>query len=83
MKKANSMKKPMTARVSSKGQTTIPAEFRRKAGIGPNDSVEFVYKAGQIVITKVQAVDHVWNAGQSAMMTEWNNEDENVYNDLA
>jgi AbrB family looped-hinge helix DNA binding protein len=71
------------SRVSSKGQTTIPAEFRRKAGIGPKDSVEFVFESGRIVMTKVQPIDAVWNAGQSALMTEWNNDDENVYNDLA
>jgi AbrB family looped-hinge helix DNA binding protein len=78
---ARSAKKP-TARVSSKGQTTIPAEFRRKAGIAAHDSVEFAFEAGRIVITKVQLIDHVWNAGQSAMMTEWNNPDEDIYNDL-
>jgi AbrB family looped-hinge helix DNA binding protein len=83
MSGAGSAKKPITARVSSKGQTTIPAEFRRKAGIGPNDSVEFVYESGRIVMTKAQPVDHIWNAGQSAMMTEWNNADEDVYNGLA
>ena len=76
-------KKPVTARVSSKGQTTIPAEFRRKAGIGPHDSVAFAFENGQIVMTKVQPIDHAWNTGQSAMMGEWANEEENVYNDLA
>jgi AbrB family looped-hinge helix DNA binding protein len=79
---ALSAKKPR-ALVSSKGQTTIPAEFRRKAGIGPHDSVEFAFEAGRIVLTKVQPIDQVWNEGQSALMIEWNNEDENVYNDLA
>jgi bifunctional DNA-binding transcriptional regulator/antitoxin component of YhaV-PrlF toxin-antitoxin module len=72
-----------TARVSSKGQTTIPAEFRRQAGIAAHDSVEFAFEAGRIVMTKVQPIDQVWNAGQSAMMTEWGNMDEDVYNDLA
>jgi AbrB family looped-hinge helix DNA binding protein len=78
-----SAKRPNIARVSSKGQTTIPAEFRKLAGIGPRDSVEFVFEAGRIVMTKVQPIDHAWNAGQSAMMSEWNNEDEDIYNDLA
>jgi bifunctional DNA-binding transcriptional regulator/antitoxin component of YhaV-PrlF toxin-antitoxin module len=77
------LSKKNVSRVSSKGQTTIPIEFRRKAGIGPADSVEFVFEAGRIVMTKVQPIDFVWNAGQSALMTEWNNDDENVYNDLA
>lgn len=72
-----------TARVTSKGQTTIPAEFRHKAGIAGGDSVEFTYDEGRIVLTKVQPVDHAWNAGQSAIMTEWDNEEEDVYNGLA
>ena len=83
MVSARFAKKPRAARVSSKGQTTIPAEFRRKLGIGPNDSVEFVLEDERIVMTKARPVDHVWNAGQSAMMTEWSNTDEDVYNDLA
>ena len=72
-----------TARVTSKGQTTIPAELRRKANIQPGDSVEFAYDHGRIVLTKVQGVDHAWNAGQSALMTECDNADEDVYNGLA
>ena len=83
MPPAISARSPKIARVSSKGQTTIPAEFRRKTGIGPNDSVEFVLEGERIVMTKVQPIDRIWNAGQSAMMTEWNKEEENVYNDLA
>ena len=71
-----------TARVTGKGQTTIPVEFRRKAGIHAGDSVEFTYDEGRIVLKKVQPVDVVWNAGQSALMTEWNNPEEDVYNDL-
>jgi AbrB family looped-hinge helix DNA binding protein len=69
--------------MSSKGQITIPAEFRRKAGVGPNDLIEIAFDDGSILITKLQRIDHVWNAGQSAMLTEWNDEDQNVYNGLA
>jgi bifunctional DNA-binding transcriptional regulator/antitoxin component of YhaV-PrlF toxin-antitoxin module len=77
--------KAKIAHVSSKGQTTIPADFRRKAVIGPNESVEFAYEDGRIVMTKVQPVDHARNAGQSAMMTERTkeDEDEDVYDLLA
>jgi AbrB family looped-hinge helix DNA binding protein len=83
MTRPETAKPPHISRVSRRGQATIPAEFRRKAGIGPSDSVEFAFEAGRIVMTKVQPVDQIWNAGQSALMTEWINEDENVYNDLA
>jgi AbrB family looped-hinge helix DNA binding protein len=67
--------------VTSKGQTTIPADIRREAGIEPGDKVQFSYEQGRIFIEKRQEVDELWNAGQSAMLTEWNNPEEDVYND--
>lgn len=67
--------------VTSKGQATIPADIRREAGIGPGDKVRFSFEGDRIVIEKSQEVDDVWNAGQSAMLGEWNNPEEDVYND--
>jgi AbrB family looped-hinge helix DNA binding protein len=67
--------------VTSKGQATIPADIRREVGIGPGDKVLFSLEGGRIVIEKSQAIDDLWNAGQSAMLSEWNNPDEDVYND--
>jgi len=67
--------------VTSKGQTTIPAEIRREAGTKPGDKVLFSFKNGQICIEKAQEIDASWNAGQSQMMGEWSNADEDVYND--
>jgi antitoxin PrlF len=67
--------------VTSKGQATIPADIRREAGIEAGDKVLFSFENGRIVIEKSQAIDDVWNAGQSAMLGEWNDPDEDVYND--
>ena len=67
--------------VSSKGQTTIPAEIRREVGIEPGDQVVFSIADGRVVIEKVQPIDDVWNAGQSAMLNEWNDPEQDVYND--
>ncbi len=67
--------------VSSKGQATIPADIRREAGIEVGDKVVFSFEDGRIVIEKLQVIDDTWNAGQSAMLGEWNNPDEDVYND--
>ncbi len=83
MTPVRSEKAPKFSRVTARGQITIPAELRRVTGIGPSDSVEFVLEGRRIVMTKVQPIARIWNAGQSAMMTEWNNDDENAYNDLA
>jgi AbrB family looped-hinge helix DNA binding protein len=67
--------------VTSKGQTTIPADIRREAGIKPGDKVRFSFKDGRISVEKAQKIDDLWNAGQSQVMGEWSNPDEDVYND--
>jgi antitoxin PrlF len=67
--------------VTSKGQATIPAEIRREADIKPGDKVQFSIKGRRVVIEKVQDVDDLWNAGQSAMLNEWNDPEQDVYND--
>jgi AbrB family looped-hinge helix DNA binding protein len=67
--------------VSAKGQTTIPADIRREAGINPGDTLRFALKKGRIIVEKANQADITWNAGQSAMMTEWDDPDEDVYND--
>jgi AbrB family looped-hinge helix DNA binding protein len=67
--------------VTSKGQTTIPADIRRLAGIESGDKVRFSFDGDRIVIEKSHQVDDLWNAGQSAMLGEWNNPEEDVYND--
>ena len=46
-------RKPMTKIVKplSRGQITIPIEFRKKLGIGPNTILNLVLKGNKIVIT--------------------------------
>jgi len=39
-------------KVTSKGQVTIPAEIREKAGLLPNTEVEFELERGKVVIRK-------------------------------
>jgi antitoxin PrlF len=41
------------AKITSKGQTTIPAEIRAELGVGPGDRLEYVRQPdGQIVVRK-------------------------------
>ncbi len=43
------------AKITSKGQTTIPAEIRADLGVRPGDRVEYVkLPDGQIVVRKVR-----------------------------
>ena len=67
--------------VTSKGQATIPADIRRAAKIAPGDLVRFFVEGDRVVMEKVQEVDATWNAGQSAMLSEWNDKELDIYND--
>jgi antitoxin PrlF len=42
----------ITAKVTSKGQVTIPKEVREKLGVRPGEAVGFEEKDGVLVITK-------------------------------
>lgn len=42
-------------RITSKGQVTIPAEIRERFGFVPETEVEFVVKAGSVVLRKVES----------------------------
>jgi antitoxin PrlF len=50
----------MVSRVSNKGQITLPAEIRRKLGIGPNSSVEVIAREGEIVIRPVKSIGELY-----------------------
>ena len=39
-------------RITSKGQVTIPAEIRAKAGLMPNTEVDFILEAGEVRIVR-------------------------------
>jgi len=67
--------------VTSKGQATIPAAIRRELHIEPGDRVSFAIEGGRAVMEKVQEFDRVWNGSQSAMLGEWNDPEQDVYND--
>lgn len=41
-------------RITSKGQVTIPADIREKAGLLPNTEVEFVFDGQSVMIVKAR-----------------------------
>ena len=67
--------------LSSKGQATIPVEIRRELGLEPGNFVAFSIKNGEVTVKKAQGIDDAWNAAQSAMLSEWNDPDLDIYND--
>jgi AbrB family looped-hinge helix DNA binding protein len=43
-------------RITSKGQVTIPADIRERAGLLPNTEVEFEYDGKRVVLIKARKV---------------------------
>ena len=41
------------AKITSKGQLTIPKSVRERLGVGPGDELEFVEEAGQFLVRKL------------------------------
>lgn len=41
-----------TAKITSKGQITLPKEIRARLGIGPGDEVEFIEENGVYLLKK-------------------------------
>jgi len=67
-------------RITSKGQVTIPAEIREKAGLMPNTDVEFEFDGKVVRIVRAKAgkkggrgarlVAHLRGRGDVAMSTD-------------
>ncbi|MBI2865363.1 MAG: AbrB/MazE/SpoVT family DNA-binding domain-containing protein [Chloroflexi bacterium] len=45
-----------TARITSKGQVTIPAEVRRLLGVRPKDKVAFIVDKNQVRLAPAQSI---------------------------
>lgn len=46
----------MLAKVTSKGQVTIPNEIRKKLGIRKDDKVDFILEGGRVVLVPVKTL---------------------------
>lgn len=65
-------------RITSKGQVTIPADIREKAGFDPNSEVDFVIERGKVILRKHiesktrggKLVAHLRGKGTVKMSTE-------------
>lgn len=47
------------AKVSSRGQSTLPADVRRKLGIEPHSHVDVVVSEGAIIIRPVKSIEQL------------------------
>ncbi len=49
-----------SARVSEKGQITLPADVRRKLGISPHSRVEVLLRDNEIVIRPIKSISQLY-----------------------
>ena len=71
------------ARITSRGQTTIPKRVRETANLNAGDTLLFEVHSGCLVVRKMSPVDDAYLRGLSHAFDEWNSpEDDEAWGDL-
>lgn len=72
------------AKITSKGQTTIPQDVRAALHVGPGDSLAWeVGPDGTATVRRVQPMDIEYLRALEGTLSEWSGEaDEEAYRDL-
>lgn len=71
------------ARISSKGQMTIPRRIREAAHLAEGDVVMFVVENDRVTLRKLPSGEDAYLIGVQETLVEWNSaEDENAWRDL-
>ncbi len=72
------------ARISSKGQVTVPAEVRRALDVKSGDSLVWEVKpSGEVIVRRLAPLDVAYLSALEGTLSEWESpEDEEAYRDL-
>jgi len=71
------------ARITSKGQMTIPKRVRRAAHLTEGDVVTFIVEGETVTLRKLPSDDDAYLSGVQETLGEWMSaEDENAWHDL-
>jgi len=72
------------AKLSSKGQITVPAEVRKSLHLKTGDVLAWeIHEDGKISVHRVEPVDLEYISALSGTLSEWNSaEDDEAYRDL-
>lgn len=72
------------AKITAKGQTTIPQEIRMALHVGPGDLIAWeVAEDGSARVRRVQPLDVEYLRALAGTLSEWESEaDEKAYRDL-
>ncbi len=71
------------AKITSKGQVTIPAAIRKAAQLKKSDMLTFEIEGDHLIVRKIKAPVDVYLNGVSETLNEWiSEEDEEAWSDL-
>ena len=72
------------AKVSSKGQITIPIEIRKNLHLKTGDTLAWdIKEGGNVSVRRVEPIDLDYLSAISGTLSEWNSDtDEEAYHDL-
>ena len=72
------------AKVSSKGQITIPIEIRKNLHLKPGHTLAWdIKEGGNVSVRRVEPIDLDYLSAISGTLSEWNSDtDEEAYHDL-
>ena len=71
------------ARITSRGQTTIPKRVREAANLNAGDTLSFEVQNDYLVVRKLPVAEDAYFQGLSRTLDEWNSpEDEAAWRDL-
>ena len=71
------------ARVTARGQTTIPKRIRDAIGLHDSDVISFEVEDDHLIVRKVTTAQDDYLQGLSATLSEWTSpEDEDAWRDL-
>jgi antitoxin PrlF len=74
---------PLTSRISSKGQVTIPKKVRDTLGAEPGDLVAYEVRGKVVTLKRVGPFDAAYHSALSKTLDEWASaEDEEAFRDL-
>ena len=71
------------AKISARGQTTIPKRIRDEFGLNDSDVISFEVEDDHLIVRKVTRAQDDYLQGVSATLSEWASpEDEDAWRDL-
>ena len=77
------MNKPLTTRLTSKGQSTIPIEVRKALRLKEGDQLLFEVDKNKVTLRRAGTPDHAFLKLSETAFEEWNSpEDEAAFGDL-